>query len=67
MKVKDLKRGDRFICSPHPDDEDNGKPYYIFMKIALVENHDIMDGNAVRLKDGILSTMPDDMEVLKVE
>ena len=68
MKFKDLQIGEKFIAQPSEEDNlTSNMPFYIFMKIILVENYDTMDGNAVRLKDGSLSHMPDGMEVLKVE
>jgi hypothetical protein len=79
MKFKDLQEGEKFISWPLPEDiEESWKPFYIFIKIAKGLSPAFPPGrmefeyldnmvNAVRLKDGNLSNMPDDMEVLKIE
>ena len=72
LKVKDLKRGDRFIV--YSDNDDWGdRPYYIFIKMDAVESIDRyedeipMHWNAIKECNGTLSEMPNEMNVLKVE
>lgn len=65
MKFGDLKQGEKFISIP--DDDDEPRPYWIFIKIEQVGIEYCDVGNAIRLKDGNLSHMPDIMEVVKVE
>ena len=71
MKFKDLNRGDKFIGYPHDDTQFptlDERPYYVFIKTADLEI--ITTGNwinAIRIKDGQHSKMPDNMEVLRIE
>ncbi len=71
MKFKDLKKGDKFIS--YPDDDNDENPYYIFIKIDIVDGDGgYKDGiplfyNAVKEYSGILSNMTDNMKVVKIK
>lgn len=67
----DLRVGDKFIGLPFPgDNRGHGGfvgAHHIYVKIYPIERcNDNLD-NAVRLKTGIVSGMPDSMPVIKVE
>lgn len=62
----ELNPGDTFIAFP-TDGDNSGhggyrRPHYIFVKVTLI-GHD----NAVKIKTGVPSCMPDSMRVIKVE
>lgn len=62
----ELATSDQFISLPQPGDNSGHggfrRPFYIFIK--TVKNK---DGNAIRVKDGSPSHMPDTMPIIKVE
>lgn len=66
-----LQKGQNFIVAPTDDDnetsDDLKKPYHIFKKIDNIEEPDGSYVNAVKLCDGNLSGMPDQMEVILVK
>ena len=69
LRFKDLDISDKFICMPSPGDDAGHGGFkgtsYIFMKIEPI----LIPGskeNAVRLSNGIFSSMPPDMPVIRV-
>lgn len=69
----DLKEGDKFIVLPIPIPGDNSGQggfkgaHHIFVKSKRVSGLCGSDGNAVRIRYGTFSMMPDLMPVIKVE
>lgn len=62
----ELATSDQFISLPRSGDNSGHggfkQPHYIFMKTAKNK-----DGNAIRMKDGSPSHMPDTMPIIKLE
>ncbi len=66
-KFEKLEKEEKFIVAPTEEDEVNSEnPFFIFTKIKRSLAKGGMH-NAVRLKDGLLSHMPPDMNVVRLE
>ena len=59
MYFKDLPTYAKFIVKPSADENDKGNAYYLFMKVAI--------NKAARLFDGLESSIPDEMKILRVK
>lgn len=72
-KFKDLKIGTKFITFPIDGDNSGHGGYlgshYIFIKFAgnKKTKYSLVSGNSIRLKDGNVSAMTDEMKVIIVE
>lgn len=70
LKLEELKEGDKYISLPVPGDNSGHGGFrgthYIFGKIKPIKNNFGVYENAVRLADGVLSSHPDDLPVIKV-
>jgi hypothetical protein len=70
LTFKELNEGDKYISLPVPgDNEGHGGfrgTHNIFGKIKPIKNNFGVYENAVRLNDGILSSHPDDLYIIKV-
>lgn len=68
LEFKDLKIGDKYIALPVPGDNQRHvgfvKPYYIFEKI---DKRDDLRYNSKRLKDNLLTKIPEKMPIIKIE
>ena len=67
----DLKQGDKFIALPIPGDNSGHGGFkgaqYIFVKIKKISGPCGSYDNAVKIKSGTFSMVPDSMSVIKVE